>query len=190
MQTLCVWFCYSVPDWTLHSYLWLFLLLVTTSCLPHFLCSGVLLADVLMRAYPVLFQKDVHRSSTQLFCCSLPQLFICSSIPELVASFSFCLWPQHKLCGCSGHTLMTCSVLVEIEPSASLGSFLRLFSSWVTTRTTKLLSEKGNAEAHPDLVIIDSSHNWWYKEAVQKNLPFLFPSHNKSKHYVSEVVEF
>lgn len=137
----------------------------------------------------VLLQKDVHRSFTPLFCCSLPQLFICSSIPEFVAS-SFCLWPQHKHCGCTGHNLMTCSALVEAEPSASLGSFLRLFSSWVAARTTQLPSEKGNANAHPDIVITDSSQNWWYNEAVQKNLPFLFPPRNKSKHNVSEVIEF
>lgn len=88
----------------------------TTSCLPHFLCTSVLLADVLMVPTLSSFRRMFTGHSPNSF---VVHIFICSSIPELVAS-SFCLWPQHKLCGCTGHTLMICSASVEIEPSASL----------------------------------------------------------------------
>lgn len=74
-----------------------------------------------------LFQLDVCRTFTQLFLLSLPQIFSYPSIRKLLASFSFSLWPQHKLCGCTGHIIMTCSTSVALSGGCTI-CFSRVFS--------------------------------------------------------------
>lgn len=74
-----------------------------------------------------LFQLDVCRTFTQLFLLSLPQIFSYPSIRKLLASFSFPLWPQHKLCGCTDHIIMTCSTSVALSGGCTI-CFSHIFS--------------------------------------------------------------
>lgn len=86
-----------------------FFLIVPCFCLTHFLCSDVLFFDVF---WPHSFSTWTFTTHSFNFFLSLSWILTYPNIQKLVATSSFSLWQQHKLCGYSGHNLMTGSVSV------------------------------------------------------------------------------